>query len=162
MPGPPPKALDVKTRRHKSATRATLGERDGDIEIPPLPRHFSVQMVDGKQRRFKTPWHPMTVAWWEDIWPSPMAAEWHKSDIHGLYAVALLYNNFFECPDSKTHAELRLARMPYGLTPLDRRRLEWTVENTEKVKADGEQRRQAATIAPPTPAGDQDKRLHVV
>lgn len=161
MPGPAPKSLDVRARQNKSSTRATLTERT-NAKIPPLPKHSCVRLVNGEYRRVETPWHPMTIAWWKDIWPSPMAAEWHKSDIHGLYALALLYNNFFEHPSEKTHSELRLARMPYGLTPLDRRRLEWTVENTEKVKEEGEQRRQAATVAPPVPRPEDDARLRVV
>jgi hypothetical protein len=138
--GPPPKDLEVRARANKAATRAELGEDDPSVEIPKLPKHFEEKLVrkkgaDGivreKVELVETPWHPMTIAWWNDIWPSPMAKQWHSSDIHGLYAVAYLYDRFFRHPNEKTHAEIRLARQPYGLTPLDRRRLEWTLANTK-------------------------------
>jgi hypothetical protein len=147
--GPSPKHVSVRARQNKSSTRATLTERDpDDVEIPPLPA-------------ISTPWHPLTVAWWNAIWPSPMAEEWHDSDIFGLYAVALLYDKFFTAPSEKTHAELRNARMPYGLTPLDRRRLEWTIENASKAtRQNRQEENKPVAVAPPTPA--DDIRLRIV
>jgi hypothetical protein len=132
----------VRARANKASTRAELGEDDPDIEIPDMPKHY--EYVDGKY--VETPWHPMSIAWWNDIWPSPMAKQWHSSDIHGLFALLYLYDNFFRHPNVKDHAEIRLARQPYGLTPLDRRRLEWTLANTQITQG------RANSGQPPAPA----------
>jgi hypothetical protein len=154
MPGPAPKDLSVRARANKASTRAEL---DGDgVEVPPMPKHY--ETVDGKT--VETPWHPMAIAWWNDIWPSPMAQQWHSSDIHGLYAVLYLYDSFFRNPNVKDHAEIRLARQPYGLTPLDRRRLEWTLANTKITESRANSRQEPA--APPATTSDGvDLRLIV-
>jgi hypothetical protein len=141
MSGPPPKDPSIRARVNKASTRAELGE-DG-VDVPPMPP-LPVYM-DSNGQFVETPWHPMSVAWWEDIWPSPMAAQWHPSDIHGLYALLYLYDKFFRNPNVKDHAEIRLARQPYGLTPLDRRRLEWTLANTKTAES------KANRTEPPAP-----------
>jgi hypothetical protein len=151
LPGPPPKDLEVRARANKASTRAELGEDDPAIEIPPLPKHYEAKVVKGVTTYVETPWHPMAVAWWNDIWPSPMAKQWHSSDIHGLYAVLYLYDSFFRNPNVKDHAEIRLARQPYGLTPLDRRRLEWTLANTKITET-----RANKAEPPPAPAVSDD------
>jgi len=163
--GPPRKHPSVRARTNKTSTRATLVEtEDGElVEIPELPpRVIFVKDAEGIEQQVEVDWHPMTLAWWEDIWPSPMAKEWHSSDVHGLFAVALLYDDFFRRPDTKKHAELRQARMPYGLTPLDRRRLEWTIESSKTAQANGRTRDNKAVVAAaPTPTPGQDPRFSV-
>jgi hypothetical protein len=159
MSGPPPKHVSVKARRNKASTRAELTEPEGEVEIPPLPPHF--EEVNGKF--VEIGWHPLTVGWWDAIWPSPMAQEWHSSDIYGLYAVAFLYDKFFRHPNEKTHGELRLARQPFGLTPIDRRKLEWTIGGVEKVTRENRRAaQQVAASTTPTPSTDTDLRLRVV
>lgn len=167
--GPPPKHQSVRARTNKASTRATLVEPEDPegIDIPDLPPHqveVQYEMPNGHRetRLVEKPWHPLVIAWWNAIWPSPMAAEWHPSDIFGLYAVAFLYDKFFRSPNEKTHGALRLAMSPYGLTPIDRRKLEWTIEGT--VKAQRENRRaEAKTKAPQAPPSpDDDIRLRVV
>ena len=97
----------------------------------------------------------MCRQWWEDIWSSPMAAEYHRrSDKHGLYRLALLIDDFWAAPSAKANIEIRLAQKDYGLTPLDRRRLEWTIASAEKA-TDG---RKAAS---PGPRPGDDPRLHI-
>jgi hypothetical protein len=172
MPGPSPKHASVKARRNKASTRATLPDvDDDDIEIPPLPKHYEyyVDPHTNQRKRVETPWNEMAVEWWNDIWPSPMAQEWHSSDIHGLYRVLRLVDDYW-CATSlgerlKAAGEIRLSAIPYGLSPLDRRRLEWTLENTKKAQRENlraEQQVCAPTATTPTPPADDDIRLRVV
>lgn len=76
----------------------------------------------------------MTRAWWRDTWHSPMAEEFLKADIHGLYILAELIDQFWLAPDDlKLAAEIRQHRTAFGLTPIDRRRLQWEVERVESA-----------------------------
>src|SRR5688572_22587186 len=80
--GPPPKPAATRQRKNRTSTNAVLRElKPGEIEIPKLP--------------FREDWHPQTLAWWRDIWSSPMAPEFHKSDTHGLFVLALVVNDFW-------------------------------------------------------------------
>lgn len=130
MPGPPPKDYTVRARRNKSSTRAQLSS-DHDIKAPPLPGGID--------------WHPLTVRWWKDLWASPMAPEYAQMDINGMFRVALLMQDFWtaESPSQRAAIQLRLekADADYGTNPLARRRLEWQIEATDKVKSAGRQRR---------------------
>ena len=165
--GPTRKHPSVRARRNTVSTAATLTEQNpDDVEIPKLPSGVT--------------WHSMTKAWWNDIWPSPMAQEWHSSDIHGLYRLAMMVNTFWQATDEtvdedgkdigcdmatmlKMATEIRLSGQPYGLTPLDRRRLEWQIEETDAKKAAGNRRRAAGQQTPaPTPVPGADPRLHLV
>jgi hypothetical protein len=164
MSGPPPKNPGVRARKNKASTRAILAEReDEDVEIPELPP-LTVEMTDdeGNVCTVERQWHPLTVLWWQAIWPSPMAAEWHSSDVFGLYALAMLYDKVYKTGgNAGAHAEMRLGRAPYGLTPIDRRRLEWTIESADKAQAEGDRRRQVVATAPAVPKPEADLRLIV-
>jgi hypothetical protein len=94
-------------------------------------------------------WHAATHAWWRDIWRSPMAAEFLQADLHGLYRLAVLVDGYWLAPRKDIAAEIRLEQAAYGLTPLDRRRLEWEVS-----RAEGEKRQPAQ----PRPSGRVDAR----
>ena len=162
MSGPAPKHVSVRARVNKASTRATLTERDpSDVKVPPLPP-CTKELEDGQV--IEVPWHPLTRAWWAAIWPSPMAAEWHESDIFGLYAVAFLYDKFYRNPSAAAHAELRLARAPYGLTPIDRRKLEWSIGSVDRVQRENTAAEAKARVpAPQAPPNDGDDiRLRVV
>ena len=78
-------------------------------------------------------WLPETVEWWKD--------------------------EFMNDPTSKNHAEVRIAQQAYGLTPYDRRRLEWTVEQTEDAKERGAQRRRMAQAPQHSPMNDPRLRI---
>lgn len=127
-----PKHSSTRARRNKTSTNAILTE-DHDVKAPPLPKG-----VD---------WHPMTRAWWKDIWASPMAPEYVKADNHGLFALALLTNDFWLADSASQRstlaAEIRLQGQRYGLSPIDRRRLQWEVEKTEDAIARGAARKPA-------------------
>jgi len=61
-----------------------------------------------------------------------MAPEFLKADYHGLYILAELVDKFWLEPSEKLAAEIRQQRQCFGLTPLDRRRLQWTVQKVEE------------------------------
>lgn len=138
MPGPAPKHASTRTRRNRTATAATLTTPAKAAKVPPLP-----SLAD-------QPWHPMTVAWWDDLWRSPMAPEYDPSDIHGLYLLATLVNGFWENPSKELAAEIRLQRQCFGLTPIDRRRLQWEIERSDEAQDRGRRRRSTT----PKPAAD--------
>jgi hypothetical protein len=77
-------------------------------------------------------WHPLAVAWWHDVWASPMASQFLDADKHSLYRLLLLIQEFWQRPNVELSKEIDKAQQPFGLTPLDRRRLEWIVDNVPK------------------------------
>lgn len=119
MPGPPPKAAGERRRRNKVAGSRVLAVVSSDeVEIPSL-------LLDGA--------HPMTVSWWRDIWSSPMSSEFDRSDIHGLLILAVLVDAFWRKPSRELAGEIRLQRQAFGLTPLDRRRLQWEIDRGDEA-----------------------------
>lgn len=134
MSGPVPKPSAMRQRRNKVATRSmmeaepdqlpTTATAKGEKVFPPLPA------------RGRRKWNPMTTAWWDDVWRSPMADEFLRPDIHGLYILAELVDAFWRSPSVKLAGEIRQHRTAFGLTPIDRRRLQWEVERVnEKTSA---------------------------
>lgn len=105
-------------------------------------------------------WHPMTLRWWADIWASPMSEEWDDSDIHNVFVLAAVYNDIWTAssPTARKEAasEFRLQRANLGLTPYDRRRLEWTIETADEARDRGNQRRSKRTT--PKPQAEQQKK----
>lgn len=119
-------------RRNHSTTRATLTV-EHDVEAPALPADRD--------------WHPQTLAFWADVWASPMAPEYDESDRHGLFILAVLTDEFWKRPHWTAAAEIRLQRQCYGLTPIDRRRLQWEIERTDEAQDKGRKRRGPASEA---------------
>jgi len=170
MPGPVPKHHNTRARTNRSASRATLFELSPDeVEIPSLP---AMRLVERKRKErdedgviqtttelVEMPWRLETASWWEDTWSSPMASEYHRSDVHGLFRLAVLIDDFWSAPSAKLNIRIRLAQKDYGLTPLDRRRLEWSIASAEKATDANESRR-----PPPRPdSGSRtDPRLHII
>ena len=149
MPGPAPKHPSVRARTNRASTRATLSPVH-DVVAPQLPTRL---------------WHEQTRAWWSDLWASPMAPEYDDSDRHGLFALAVLVDDFWYCQDAKLRkeiaAEIRQQRQGFGLTPIDRRRLQWEIERVDEAQDRGERRR-AAAPKPSAPAADPRGVLHAV
>jgi len=133
-----PKHPSTRARRNKVAGARTLSAVH-DVETPELPEFDDVE------------WHPMTVSWWDDIWASPMAPEYDDSDIHGLYALAMLVNAFWYEPSTGLASEIRLQRQCFGLSPIDRRRLQWEIEQGEKAEQSTRQRRNEQAVGSATP-----------
>lgn len=139
--GPPPKPASQRRRRNSVAGARTL------IALPPR------EAPDLPIRSGEEQWHRMTVDWWNDIWASPMASEYDESDIHGLFLLAVLMDGFWTNPTKEIAAEIRLQRQCFGLTPIDRRRLQWEI-----ARVDG-------TAKPTTPQATrttQDPRLKAI
>lgn len=128
MPGPPPKDPKLRQRRNKVATRATLTVPAGDAQLagrisPTLP----------KREKGEVPWHEETERFWREVWSSPMAAEFLPADVPGLVLLAKLVDKF-NYGDASLASEIRLQRQCFGLTPLDRRRLQWEIERGEAAE----------------------------
>lgn len=155
MPGPPPKNPAIRQRRNKSSTRSVL--TDDPARKRPVPSLH--KRLDGEGILIE--WHDMTRRWWRSVWRSPMADEYLDADTQGLYRLAELVDKFWHEPSAGMAAEIRLQQQSFGLTPLDRRRLEWTVEQAEGAKDRGKKREQPAG-QPTTPAGDPRRLLSVV
>ena len=89
--GPPPKAAGIRRRRNKKAAGARLPSEAEAAqllrEVPPLPE------IDDDTDQ----WHPLTQAWWANVWRSPMAVEFLKSLLvdteHGKAALRDLIGN---------------------------------------------------------------------
>jgi hypothetical protein len=155
MPGGQvPKHQSVVQRRNRASTKAILHEVDSDdVVVPDLP-----PLADRAGN--PVPWHAQTIAWWADIFSSPMSVEYHKSDIWGLIALAVLWNKFWNNPSDDAHKEIRLARKDFGQTPLDRMRLQWQLENTDEAQSKGDKRRaQNQTNLESVPDDDTDPRF---
>lgn len=120
MPGPAPKSPALRQRRNATTTRAALPAAAvmAKNAVPSLP--------EGE-------WHPRVQEWWRTVWRSPMAAEFLKSDeVGGLYLLADLYQARWTCRDDakalvEVAKEIRLQEVRFGLSPMDRRRLQWEV-----------------------------------
>jgi hypothetical protein len=141
MKGRTPKDPALRQRTNKSVTRATFIDEPPTIRVPALPKHMT--------------WHTMTKKWWKEVWTSPMASEFLKVDSNSLLMLAVLINKFWEEPSKNLASEIRLQQQAFGLTPLDRRRLEWQVIQAEDAKDKHHSRRSQQAI---TVTGDGDPR----
>jgi hypothetical protein len=141
-----PKDPSVRQRRNKTSTNATL-KADPDLEVPNLPKRGG--------------WHEQTSAWWADVWASPMAPEYDDSDKHGLFALAVLVDDFWTAESSRERkelaAEIRQQSQRFGLSPIDRRRLQWTIEQVDEAQDKGQRRRERSEPAK-KPTGGTDPR----
>lgn len=147
-------------RLSKQGNKATLVEMlaAASRNIPDLPEHPPRVTEDGE--RIEVRWHDQTRSWWNDVWTSPMAAEWDDSDVHNVLVVALLYDDIWSASTPKDRkdalSEYRLQRSDLGLSPYSRRRLEWTIETAEDAKDRGDRRR-AATGGPAAPTSSRQR-----
>ena len=85
-----------------------------------------------------------------------MAAQFLKADVDQLYILAELVNRFWFAPSTALASEIRQHRMAFGLTPIDRRRLQWEIEQDEPA---AEKRNEPG---PAAPNGDPRARLRAV
>lgn len=152
--GPAPKPAATRQRRNKKATKATLPPPSEAVEneVPPLPER------EGE-------WHPMVMAWWSSVWCSPMASRYLDADVGGLYLLADLYQKRWEARDDtgalvNLAKEIRLQEARYGLTPIDRSRLQWEVARAEEAEQKRPSRR--TERAPEPPSGDPRAALKAI
>lgn len=128
-----PKDPALRRRRNRTTTARTISVVPG-LKPPALPKGYD--------------WRPETVAWWKAVWKSPMAGELEPSDVHELHLLAALVDRFWRNPSKDMAAEIRLQRQCFGLTPIDRRRLQWEVEKAESAQSRAKTRRTAPTAVP--------------
>lgn len=154
MPGPAPKHPSARARRNRTSTARTLSVVH-DVEAPELPPNLGEDGVP-------VPWHPQTLEWWADVWASPMAPEFDASDLHGLFLLARLVDAAWHASSPKELkeilAEVRLQRQCFGLTPIDRRRLQWEIDRGDAA-IEATEKRRAARAPRAAEKGDADPRL---
>lgn len=141
---------DLDTSGLKPALVARLVADDEDPGHPELPDRPD-QFIEGEL--IALDWHPQVVAWWADVWSSPMSNEWHRdTDVHNVLLAAVHLDDFWKATDpvmrQKADAAFKKTITPLGLTPYDRRRLEWTIATAGEA-TERRQRRRGAT-----PIGD--------
>ncbi|MCK9518063.1 MAG: hypothetical protein M0R74_03385 [Dehalococcoidia bacterium] len=130
MPGPAPKPANLRQRRNKKAGAVTL----------PSPENTSdtKKKVPSLQNPDKRKFHKLTRKWWRRVWESPMAGEYLPTDIDGLARLAILIDNYYQNPAAKNAKELlgevRLQEARFGLSPIDRSRLQWEVMRGEEAE----------------------------
>lgn len=120
MKGRHPKPEALRQNRTVKSGRAT-------IEAPQRPSVPEIPNPDGRV------WHRLTVAAWERAWSSAMSTQWEDTDADGLGRLALLWDEFYKAPDPKVLAEIRLQEARFGLSPLDRSRLQWEVARADEA-----------------------------
>jgi hypothetical protein len=70
-----------------------------------------------------------------------MSAEFVHGDEPALCRLVVLVNAFWNSGELDVAKEIRMLEREFGLTPLSRRRLEWTVAQTEEAKDKHEENR---------------------
>ena len=158
MPGPLPKDPAVRQRRNKSATRALMLTQDlPRLRAPKLPERKTKSQNDGKDIDVIVEWHPMAKKFWEEIWHSPMRFEFLRADEPALFRLVALVDAFWKTGLLEVAREIRMLEREFGLTPLSRRRLEWTVAQAEEAKDRHEEKRmKRAVVIDADPRGALD------
>jgi hypothetical protein len=122
MPGPPPKPAHLRQRTNRKPGAAAL------VALVRPPRH-PIPNPDGRT------WHRLTRRAWAHAWASPMASQWLTSDCDALGRLAVLWDEFYKAPATPLLAEIRLQEQRFGLSPLDRTRLQWEVARADAQDA---------------------------
>jgi hypothetical protein len=153
MGGTPMKPPATRQRRNRKTTAAKLAT-DHVVKAPPLPK-----LPEGRA------WHQATRAEWREIWASPMATQFLKSDAHGLLKLAVLINDFWHAETAKERAallvEIRLQRQDFGLAPRPRASLHWEIERANDAQDRGARRRRER-VAPKQASTDPRMALQVL
>ncbi len=119
--GPAPKPSHLRQRTNKKAG-ATVIEAPTNADVPTLTHPSGDD------------WHPFTLKAWREFFESAMATQWLPTDITGLEMLAVCYDKFYKTGNIDYMKEIRMQRPHYGLTPLDRSRLQWEVTRGEEAE----------------------------
>ena len=129
MPGPVPKDPKLRQRSNRAPTAATL-TGPARVRMPTrLPEPRVLQVFDHEDKSYVEigrDWHPKAVEFWREVRRSPMVSEYLASDLSGLMILADLVDRYWYGQVALA-TEIRLQRQCYGLTPIDRRRLQWEI-----------------------------------
>lgn len=127
--GPAPKDARLRQRTNRKAGAGPLV----DSSAAPAPRAKVPNIPNPDLRE----WHALTLIEWKRWWKSPMALKWLDSDFGGLAILARLYDDYFKSGDVELLKEIRLQRPCFGLTPLDRSRLQWEIVRGDEADSKG-------------------------
>lgn len=139
--GPQPKDPDERSRRNVASTAAelTIGEakptRSPALPLALLPWETEKDK-DGNLVKRRA-YHPMTRRWWRALWRSPMAPRFLEMDVEELYVLVALRDRFHKNPTPQNAAELRQQAARFGLSPIDRRRLDWRIAGPQTAPREG-------------------------
>lgn len=124
MSGPPPKPSHLRQRTNRKAGAGIISMVPAalDVKVPPIPN------PDARE------WHPLTVTAWAHAWASPMASQWLETDADALGRLALVWDDFYKAPSADGLKEIRLQSALFGLSPLDRSRLQWEVSRADDAE----------------------------
>lgn len=144
------KPPEMRVRRNKSNGVVILAPDKNPIKraprLPPTP-------PGGGE------WHELVRTFWHNVWSSPVASGYLRSDIFGLEMLATLLQQFYigEKITGALIGEIRSLLRAFGLTPDDRLAgLEWVVPRAAPAE-----QKQASPARPALPGGVQgeDPRL---
>jgi hypothetical protein len=139
-----------------------------DVEVPELPERVIRDRQTGEVTVGE--WHPAAVATWHEVWTSPMATagEFIPADYGGLRMLLALEHDFWTRLErggsvTKLAAEVATIRKSYGLAPMGRRSLQWTIASTQEAtgRTRGRRRHTARRLSP-EPSDDVAALLDVL
>lgn len=102
---------------------------------PSLPKPLRVtrKRKEGEVEEDRA-WNPLAVHWWETIWSSPLASEFIRADEPAIIRTFMLVDRFGRTGSLEVAKEIRMMEDRLGLTPIARRRLEWSIDQGEAAK----------------------------
>jgi hypothetical protein len=124
--GPAPKPAHLRQRTNKKVGAATI-KAPTDPKVPKLPD-------------LSREWHPLTVSAWQTAWTSPMASQWLDTDRDALGRLAVLWDDYYKDPNANTLKEIRLQGALFGLSPIDRSRLQWEIAKGDEAEQSRQRR----------------------
>lgn len=128
--GPAPKPAHLRQRTNKKAGNAVI-EADSSSKVPELLKH-----PDGRE------WHPYTLESWARAWGSAMASQWLPTEFDGVFRLAMKWDDYYIKGKASDLGEIRLQEQRFGLSPLDRSRLQWEVNRGDEADRKLRQREQ--------------------
>lgn len=120
--GPAPKDPATRQRRNRSPGANTIEDHDPlpRDKIPPLKKRLG---ADGKPIE----WSKLARAYWRELWKSPVAKLWTRSDVWRVWLYLDLFDQWVTTRELDVLKELRLQSPALGIAPMDRRRMDWSV-----------------------------------
>lgn len=153
----------MRANRSKAATATELVVvQDYEAEIPEPPsRYILVEVPDEngdpvKQRK-KAKWHQAALESWKEIYSSPMIDEFLEADAGAIRQLLVLETDFWERAERGANialvsAEITRVRKLFGLLPMGRRSLQWTIAQTrETVRRTGPRAVEGTCVEMPSP-----------
>jgi hypothetical protein len=121
-----PKDPKTRQRRNRDVTAATF------IDTSPIAKGRVPKLPTRKNSSGEAiPWRPEAKGVWRDIWGSPMAGEYTQADVHRVVMYVDLIDRYWSSGLPDLAAEIRLQGVCLGVTPIDRRRLQWEIRRVE-------------------------------